>query len=220
MPAKSTPVVHRLCAALLVALAAPVAVQAQEASTTPPSVKTLDQITVTGSRIRRADAEESLPITSFSKEQIDAAGISSAEQLLAQLNIAGNGSDNLASNGGIVSEEQRGNNGVSGANLRGQGADATLVLLTRNFGAFAAVRAGLEHARGEHFAVMAADLQEPPELVLQMQAELARGAQRRPAQRSFGGDVDGDGRHAQRGRQMRKAGIDANRQLCATDQGR
>jgi len=45
------------------------------------------------------------------------------------LNIAGNGSDNLASNGGIVSEEQRGNNGVSGANLRGQGADATLVLL-------------------------------------------------------------------------------------------
>jgi iron complex outermembrane receptor protein len=92
-------------------------------------MKTLDQVTVTGSRIKRAEIEESLPITSFSKEQIDAAGISSAEQLLMQLNIAGNGSDNLASNGGIVSEEQRGNNGVSGANLRGQGADATLVLL-------------------------------------------------------------------------------------------
>ena len=131
MPAKTTPAVHRLCAALLVALAAPVAVQAQEAGSTPstPAMKTLDQVTVTGSRIRRADAEESLPITSFTKEQIDAAGISSAEQLLMQLNIAGNGSDNLASNGGIVSEEQRGNNGVSGANLRGQGADATLVLL-------------------------------------------------------------------------------------------
>ena len=46
-----------------------------------------------------------------------------------QLNIAGNSSDNLSSNAGIVHEDQRGNNGVSGANLRGQGADATLVLL-------------------------------------------------------------------------------------------
>ena len=55
------------------------------------------------------------------------------------------------------------------------GLDATLVLLTRNFGAFAAVRTGLAHARGEFFAVMAADLQEPPELVLRMQAVLARG---------------------------------------------
>ena len=57
----------------------------------------------------------------------------------------------------------------------GLGLRATLVLLTRNFGAFAAVRTGLQHARGEHFAVMAADLQEPPELVPQMQAVLARG---------------------------------------------
>lgn len=59
--------------------------------------------------------------------------------------------------------------------LPGTGLKATLVLLTRNFGAFAAVRMGLQQARGETFAVMAADLQEPPELVLQMQAVLARG---------------------------------------------
>ena len=59
--------------------------------------------------------------------------------------------------------------------LPATGLRATLVLLTRNFGAFAAVRTGLQHARGEHFAVMAADLQEPPELVPQMQAVLARG---------------------------------------------
>lgn len=43
-----------------------------------------------------------------------------------------------------------------------------LVLLSRNFGSFAAIRVGLEHGRGERFAVMAADLQEPPELVLEM----------------------------------------------------
>jgi glycosyltransferase involved in cell wall biosynthesis len=42
-----------------------------------------------------------------------------------------------------------------------------LVLLSRNFGAFAAVRAGLAEASGPWFAVMAADLQEPPELVLE-----------------------------------------------------
>lgn len=49
---------------------------------------------------------------------------------------------------------------------------ATLVLLSRNFGSFAAVRAGLAQATGRFFAVMAADLQEPPELVEQMFAAL------------------------------------------------
>src|SRR5690606_10703248 len=61
--------------------------------------------------------------------QIEAQGITSAEQLLMYLNIAGNGSDNLAANSGIAPAELRGDNGVSGANLRGQGSDATLVLL-------------------------------------------------------------------------------------------
>ena len=37
--------------------------------------------------------------------------------------------------------------------------------MARNFGAFAAIRAGLvECPAGRYFAVMAADLQEPPEL--------------------------------------------------------
>ena len=49
-----------------------------------------------------------------------------------------------------------------------------LVLLTRNFGSFAAIRAGLEIADGPYFTVMAADLQEPPELVLKMHAILAQ----------------------------------------------
>lgn len=44
---------------------------------------------------------------------------------------------------------------------------STLVLLSRNYGSFAAIRAGLELAGGEYAAVMAADLQEPPELVSQ-----------------------------------------------------
>lgn len=50
-----------------------------------------------------------------------------------------------------------------------------LVLLSRNFGSFAAIRAGLQCAHGDHFAVMAADLQEPPELVLEMSRVLRDG---------------------------------------------
>ena len=40
-----------------------------------------------------------------------------------------------------------------------------LIELSRNFGSFAAIRQGLALARGRFFAVMAADLQEPPELI-------------------------------------------------------
>lgn len=42
---------------------------------------------------------------------------------------------------------------------------AQLVVLSRNFGAFAAIRTGLALAGGDFVAVMAADLQEPPEIV-------------------------------------------------------
>ena len=47
-----------------------------------------------------------------------------------------------------------------------------LILLSRNFGSFSAIRTGLAHAEGDYFAVMAADLQEPPELVFQMEKVL------------------------------------------------
>jgi glycosyltransferase involved in cell wall biosynthesis len=42
-----------------------------------------------------------------------------------------------------------------------------LITLSRNFGSFAAIAAGLRNAGGDIFAVLAADLQEPPELVLE-----------------------------------------------------
>ena len=49
------------------------------------------------------------------------------------------------------------------------GADfkSTLLLLSRNFGSFAAIRAGLKAVDADYYAMMAADLQEPPELVLE-----------------------------------------------------
>lgn len=42
-----------------------------------------------------------------------------------------------------------------------------LILLSRNFGSFPAIRTGLQVATGKFFAVMAADLQEPPELAIE-----------------------------------------------------
>lgn len=47
------------------------------------------------------------------------------------------------------------------------GLRAQLLLLSRNFGSFSAIRAGLETGQGDRFAVMAADLQEPPELIIE-----------------------------------------------------
>jgi polyisoprenyl-phosphate glycosyltransferase len=50
-----------------------------------------------------------------------------------------------------------------------------LLLLSRNFGSFAAIRAGLEAARGDRFAVLAADLQEPPDLIVEFDRRLGAG---------------------------------------------
>lgn len=50
-----------------------------------------------------------------------------------------------------------------------------LLLHSRNFGSFAAIRTGLQAARGEYFGVIAADLQEPPELVLQFLEKMRSG---------------------------------------------
>jgi glycosyltransferase involved in cell wall biosynthesis len=59
--------------------------------------------------------------------------------------------------------------------LPGSGLQAQLVSLSRNYGSFSAIRAGLSVAQGEHIAVMAADLQEPVSLVEELFARLTTG---------------------------------------------
>jgi glycosyltransferase involved in cell wall biosynthesis len=49
--------------------------------------------------------------------------------------------------------------------LPGSGLRAQLLSLSRNFGSFAAIAAGLSRGNGDQFAVLAADLQEPPDLI-------------------------------------------------------
>lgn len=57
--------------------------------------------------------------------------------------------------------------------LRNGSRCARVVSHSRNFGSFAAIRTGLTLARGRYIAVMAADLQEPPELVIEFLKRLA-----------------------------------------------
>jgi iron complex outermembrane recepter protein len=86
-------------------------------------------IVVTGSRIKRNVQDSPLPLQIFTTEDLRRESINSPEQFISLLTSNGNGLDNLASNADVVSGAQRGNNGASSANLRGQGSSSTLVLL-------------------------------------------------------------------------------------------
>ena len=88
-----------------------------------------ERIEVTGSNIKRVQAEGAFPLQIISRQEIERAGIVSVEQLVMDLASNANGLDNLASNADVVSGAARGNNGATAANLRGQGANATLILL-------------------------------------------------------------------------------------------
>jgi polyisoprenyl-phosphate glycosyltransferase len=59
---------------------------------------------------------------------------------------------------------------LAGANLT-----ARVVDHSRNFGSFAAIRTGMSLAAGRYIAVMAADLQEPPQLIVEFLERLATG---------------------------------------------
>ena len=86
-------------------------------------------IIVTGSRIKQDPTKSALPLQVITTDDLTREGINSPEQLISFLASNGNGADNLASNSDVVTGAARGTNGLSSANLRGQGASSTLVLL-------------------------------------------------------------------------------------------
>jgi glycosyltransferase involved in cell wall biosynthesis len=69
---------------------------------------------------------------------------------------------------------------------------ARVVDHSRNFGSFAAIRTGMSLAKGDRIAVMAADLQEPPELVIEFLRRLASGDADVVAGERRSRDDDGD----------------------------
>src|SRR3954464_5926224 len=89
----------------------------------------LEKFVVTGSLIKSLESEGALPVQIITPIEMEQQGIMSVEQMIMDLNINGNGMDNLASNADVVAGQQRGNNGATSANLRMQGATAPLLLL-------------------------------------------------------------------------------------------
>ena len=84
----------------------------------------ITRIEITGSSIKRLDAETALPIQIVTRDAIEKSGVTTAEQLMAQ----------LSSNVGAIEEkaqntDQQENSGFYGANLRGIGVSSTLVLM-------------------------------------------------------------------------------------------
>lgn len=126
------------CALTVLATAAPLAAQdstqdtATSVTSAPAEQVDADHdraIIVTGSRIRQDPTRSALPLQVITTDDLTREGINSPEQLISYLSTNGNGADNLASNTDVTSGAQRGTNGLSAANLRGQGSAATLVLL-------------------------------------------------------------------------------------------
>ncbi|MBB1334273.1 TonB-dependent receptor [Pseudoalteromonas sp. SR44-5] len=81
----------------------------------------VERIQVTGSRISRTDMETSVPVTTYSLDDIKATGAPTLEQFVQQLPIISGGS--------YGSNVNNGGNGSVTMNLRGLGASRTLVLL-------------------------------------------------------------------------------------------
>ncbi len=99
------------------------------AATVSPDEDEGNNVFVTGSRLRQDPNNSALPLQIITNQEITRNGISSPEQLISFLPSNATGPDNLASNADVVTGAQRGTNGLSSANLRGQGNSATLVLL-------------------------------------------------------------------------------------------
>jgi iron complex outermembrane receptor protein len=90
----------------------------------------VQRVEVTGSNIRSVAGEDALPVQTITRAEIDRLGIVSAEQLMTYISANGNGINNLASRtASTFNSFDLNSAGSSNADLRGLGADATLVLL-------------------------------------------------------------------------------------------
>ncbi len=100
--------------------AAPPAAEAQVAAAQPAPVAGVEELLITGSRIKRKSIATAAPVTVVNKEDLLATGRVSIAEILQQLPSQANGLNTQFNNGG---------NGASRINLRSVGAERTLVLL-------------------------------------------------------------------------------------------
>jgi iron complex outermembrane recepter protein len=87
--------------------------------------KQLDEVYVTGSRLKRVDSETALPVEIVSRAEIEERGVTTAAEIVKSL------SANTAplGDGASITAGTSGQRGFNGANLRGVGVSSTLILL-------------------------------------------------------------------------------------------
>lgn len=111
----------RPCAHAAALAVSMLAAQSALAQTEPAK---LERIEITGSSIKRVDAETALPVQVIKREDIERSGVTTAAELLSKVSASAAGLTDGASFSDIS-----GQRGFSGANLRGVGVSSTLVLL-------------------------------------------------------------------------------------------
>ena len=112
------------CALAVGALFCSTATFAQTANTETNNDKSVERIQVTGSHIRRTDAEGALPVTILDRTAIQNSGFENLQQILERLPATGTG--NFSTRGNSQDSTA---NGAAAVSLRGFGADSTLVLV-------------------------------------------------------------------------------------------
>ncbi len=110
----------KLCAGLAVAFGTQIAITPAAAQDAPP--QQLERVEITGSAIKRIDAETSVPVTVIKFEDLKREGITTIEQVLSRIS----GSQTMQ---GTSQSVGLGTGGAAFANLRGLGQNKTLVLL-------------------------------------------------------------------------------------------
>lgn len=113
---------NRLSSALIQALGAGVAATVVVTAAHAQQAQKVERIEVTGSNIKRVDAEASTPVLVISKEDIAASGKTNLAEYLQSLPVDGMGSLPTTFGNGFAA-------GATAISLRGLGANATLVLL-------------------------------------------------------------------------------------------
>lgn len=84
----------------------------------------LDRVKVTGTQIERAGVEGTSPLISFSREEIEASGVTTIQELLREMPSAGPGSFNT-----LNDSQDDTSSGTAAVSLRGLGASSTLTLV-------------------------------------------------------------------------------------------
>ena len=107
----------KLCTSVLIALSG-------LAATSAFAQQTLERVEITGSSIKRIDAETSVPVTVITRESIDKSGASNVQELVDRLSSNNGAGLSLGQSIGDSSAT-----GQSGASLRGLGRERTLILL-------------------------------------------------------------------------------------------